>query len=333
MKILIIQTAFIGDVVLATGILEKLRRFFPTAKIDFLLRKGNEGLLENHPYLNQLLIWDKKSGKLKNLFRLFKTVRANRYDKIINVQRFFATGLLTAFSGAKETVGYDKNPLSIFFSVALPYRRGSADKPVHEIARCNDLVAHFTDQQVLKPHLYPSAADEQRITAFIAEPFIVIAPASVWFTKQYPAEKWISFVKKLSPDLRIFIIGASADETLAQEIITGAGHGKMQSLCGQISFLQSAALMKKALMNYVNDSAPMHFASAVNAPTAAIYCSTLPSFGFGPLADRASVIEVQEKLLCRPCGLHGRKVCPEAHFNCALHISESQLLAVLPPDN
>jgi ADP-heptose:LPS heptosyltransferase len=330
MRILIIQTAFIGDVVLATGILEKLHRFFPTAKIDFLLRKGNEGLLQNHPYLNQVLVWDKKSGKLKNLFRLLKTARANRYDKIINVQRFFATALLTTLSGAKETIGYNKNPLSVFFSRRLPYRQSTTEKPVHEITRCNDLIAHFTDQHAVTPHLYPSSADEQHVAAFIAAPFIVIAPASVWFTKQYPAEKWISFIKKLPPGLRIFIIGGSADEALAQEIISGAGREKMQSLCLQINFLQSAALMKKALMNYVNDSAPMHFASAVNAPTAAIYCSTLPSFGFGPLSNQSSVIEIQEKLLCRPCGLHGRKTCPQGHFNCAMHIKTDQLLAVLP---
>ena len=83
-------------------------------------------------------------------------------------------------------------------------------------------------------------------------------------------------------------------------------------------------------MNYVNDSAPMHFASAVNAPTAAIYCSTVPSFGFGPLSTKAVVIEIQEPLACRPCGIHGHAACPEGHFNCALHIKDEQLLNALP---
>ena len=62
-KFLIIQTAFIGDVVLATIIIEKLHSNFPDAQIDFLLRKGNEGLLQNHPYLNEVLIWNKKENK------------------------------------------------------------------------------------------------------------------------------------------------------------------------------------------------------------------------------------------------------------------------------
>jgi len=79
-------------------------------------------------------------------------------------------------------------------------------------------------------------------------------------------------------------------------------------------------------MNYVNDSAPLHLASAMNAPTTAIYCSTAPAFGFGPLSDNSRIIETQEKLDCRPCGLHGFKTCPEKHFKCAFTIEAKQLL-------
>ena len=71
-KILIIQTAFIGDVVLATALLEKWRRFYPEDQIDFLVRKGNEGLLDGHPFLHEVLIWNKKENKTKNLFQLLK---------------------------------------------------------------------------------------------------------------------------------------------------------------------------------------------------------------------------------------------------------------------
>jgi heptosyltransferase-2 len=107
-------------------------------------------------------------------------------------------------------------------------------------------------------------------------------------------------------------------------------HPAVQNLAGQLSFLASAALQQGAVMNYVNDSAPLHFASAMNAPTAAVFCSTLPSFGFGPLADIRHIIEVKETLVCRPCGMHGKKFCPEKHFNCAMQIQTAQLLSVLP---
>jgi len=83
-------------------------------------------------------------------------------------------------------------------------------------------------------------------------------------------------------------------------------------------------------MNFVNDSAPMHLASAVNAPVTAIFCSTVPSFGFGPLSEKSIVIETKEKLDCRPCGLHGFKACPKGHFKCAYSISNEELISSLP---
>jgi len=88
--------------------------------------------------------------------------------------------------------------------------------------------------------------------------------------------------------------------------------------------------MEGALMNYMNDSAPMHLASAMNAPTTAIFCSTIPAFGFGPLADDRTVIESDQKLTCRPCGIHGSKDCPEKHFDCAEKIPVKSLIARLP---
>src|SRR4249919_3970268 len=97
-KFLVIQTAFIGDVVLATGIIEKLHQYYPDAAIDFLVRKGNEGLLTDHPFLNEVLICDKKQSKYGNLLKLLKKIKANQYDKVINVQRYATTGFLTAFS-------------------------------------------------------------------------------------------------------------------------------------------------------------------------------------------------------------------------------------------
>ena len=67
---LIVQTAFIGDAILATSLLEKLHEHYPYSKIDFLVRKGNEGLFQNHPFINQLIVWNKKSGKYKTLLAI-----------------------------------------------------------------------------------------------------------------------------------------------------------------------------------------------------------------------------------------------------------------------
>ncbi len=327
-KFLIIQTAFIGDVVLATCIAEKLHKFFPDAAIDMMVRKGNEGLLQNHPFLRETLIWNKKENKLTNLFRMIRKVRKGRYDVVINVQRFAATGLITAFSGAKQTIGFDKNPLSFLFSKKIPHLIAPEGEIVHEVNRNLQLIEFFTDNQPVRPVLYPSASDFQKILSYTQTPFITVSPASVWFTKQYPPEKWRSFLFSIPEKYTVFLLGAPGDQSMADTILHGIPRN-IVNLCGKLTFLQSAALMKYAAMNYVNDSAPLHFASAMNAPVAAIYCSTIPAFGFGPLSDQHTIIELKAPLYCRPCGLHGYKACPEGHFFCAHKITDQQLLEVL----
>ena len=321
-KILIIQTAFIGDVVLATSLIENIHQCFPDATIDFLVRKGNEGLLHEHPLLRKILIWNKKEKKTKHLFSLLFQIRKQRYDRVINVQRYFATGLLTAFSGAKETIGFDKNPLSFLFSKKV---RHNFDKQ-HETERNHQLIEHFDKSKTLRPKLYPGAATESSILKYTSKPFITISPASVWFTKQYPPQKWAAFINALPDAYEIYFLGALTDRSLSEAITQMTSTKSPHDLCGELSFLQSAALMKHAVMNFVNDSAPMHFASAMNAPTTAVYCSTVPGFGYGPLADIQFIVEKEEPLYCRPCGLHGHEVCPEGHFKCALEIRDEQLL-------
>jgi heptosyltransferase-2 len=337
-KILVIQTAFIGDVVLATGIIEKLHAWFPDAQIDFLLRKGNEGLLVGHPFLHEVLIWDKKRHKNRNLLRMAGRIRKTRYDVVVNVQRFAATGLLTFFSGAAETIGFDKNPLSRWFTRRIPHIVSTSAAPLHEISRNQQLIRHLTDAEPVRPRLYPSAADYEKVKVHKQTPYITISPASVWFTKQYPREKWVSFIKKLSRTYTVYLLGGPADKELCEYICKQVMAGQpgdagdkpaIVDLSGQLSFLQSAALMRDAQMNYTNDSAPMHFASALNAPVTAIYCSTIPAFGFGPLSDKRFIVEVEEVLDCRPCGLHGYKACPLGHFNCAHHIRDEQLSDIL----
>lgn len=343
-KFLVIQTAFIGDVVLATGLIEKLHAQFPTAQIDFLVRKGNEALLAGHPWLHEVLVWDKKKGKLKNLWQMGRRIRRNPYDKVINIQRFAATGLLTIFSGARETIGFDKNPLSRLFSKRIPHIVNQAGGAVlHEIERNQELIRDFTDGPPAKPRLYPTAADQEKVRTYKGRPYITISPASVWFTKQYPAEKWMDLIKKIPAHYQVYLLGAPSDADLCENIRAGASAPVTSArpvpanspgptiinLSGQLSFLQSAALMTDADMNYVNDSAPMHFASSVNAPVTAVYCSTIPSFGFGPLSDKKFIVEILEPLDCRPCGLHGYKTCPRGHFNCAYRIEDRQLLETL----
>ena len=322
-KILVIQTAFIGDVVLATPVVEELHRAYPAAKIDFLLRKGNEALFEGHPFLHDILIWDKGKGKYSKLFSLLLEIRKRRYDLVVNLQRFSASGFLTVFSGAKRTLGFAKNPWSFFFSKKYPHSIG---KGQHEVERNLSLLSDLLDYQIVRPKLYPR---QQDLPAVKQGPYITISPASVWFTKQWPAAKWEALIAGLGLQDEIFLLGGKGDRELCEAIKNKFPDRKIQVLAGQLGFLQSAALMKNARMNFVNDSAPLHLASAVNAPVTAVFCSTVPAFGFTPLSDVSFVVETTVPLPCRPCNLHGKKACPLGHFKCA-DIDVERLLAIMP---
>lgn len=322
-KILVIQTAFIGDVILATALLETIHLSAPEVSIDLLVRTGNETLFANHPYINKVLVWNKKENKLKNLVSIVAQIRNNKYDVVINLQRFLSSGIFTVLSSAKTTIGFDKNPLSILFTYKVKHEIGDGR---HEIERNHELTKVLYNFEINKPKLYPTSSDIEAIKNYQNSPYYCIAPNSVWFTKQLPAQKWVELINILPTDKTIYLIGAPNDHQNCEKIKNECLDYKIVNLAGKLSFLKSAALMSGAIMNFVNDSAPMHLASAVNAPVTAVFCSTVPTFGFGPLSDNSKVVETKEILSCRPCGLHGFRSCPQEHFKCANTIQVETIL-------
>ncbi len=322
MKFLIIQTAFIGDVVLATPMAEALAQL-DNAEVHFLVRKGNESLLENNPFIDRILIWNKHQNKLRNLFQLGNEIRKEKFDCVINLQRFASTGFLTWRSGALKKIGFQENPFSFCFSSKFKHE---VNNGLHEVNRNLELLREFVPGD-FPPRLFPSVQNFEAVTEFKSKPYVCVAPSSVWFTKQWPKENFIQLVSELAKKHHVFLLGAKGDFDLCEEV-RGVENFNATNLCGKLNFLESAALMRDAAMNFVNDSAPMHFASAMNAPTTAFFCSTIPEFGFGPLSDRSRIVESNENLACRPCGLHGKKSCPLGHFKCGESSHEQiQILA------
>ena len=311
-RILVIQTAFLGDVILATPIWENIHAAYPHAQIDVVVKKGNESLLTGHPFLHQVFIFDKRN-KVKNLWNLGKTLRSQQYDLVINLQRFASSGILTLLTRGKESRGFQKNPLSLFFSKRYPHEM----KPDwHEVDRNLCLISDLVTAPIRRPQLFPSKDDLNSVQIYQDDPYCCLAPTSVWFTKQAPLEIWLELIEKLSKTKeQIFLLGAPSDRAYLDEIVKNTRSAQVINLAGRLSLLQSAALMAGAKHNYVNDSGPLHLASATNAPVSAFFCSTVPEFGFGPLSDHSDVIEVKN-LDCRPCGLHGHKACPKGHFKC-----------------
>lgn len=319
-KILFIQTAFLGDVILATAAIAEAKRIFPNASIDVLVKKGNESLLQNNPSIHNIYIFNKSNKKLSEIFRLTKIFKTNRYDIVFNFHRFGSSGIITLLSGAKKKYGFKKNPFSWCYTKKFEHNIGNGQ---HEVERNLQLLQEFGAATTAQPKLYPSQENYEKVKFYKNQTYYCIAPASVWFTKQLPEHKWIELIQILGNEHCIYLLGAPNDVELCERLQINSKQNNIINLAGKLSLLESAVLMKDAKRNYVNDSGPLHIASAMNAPVTAFFCSTITDFGFGPLSNDKQVLEVKN-LECRPCGLHGYKACPLGHFKCG----EINLLSV-----
>jgi len=311
-KVLLIQTAFIGDVILATPIVSELHRIFPGIQIDVLVKKGNESLLKNNPKINQTYVFDKKEGKYKNMFKLIKSFRGNNYDLCINLHRFASSGIIAGLSGAKKIYGFKKNPFSFTYSKKFNHEIGNGK---HEVERNLQVIQEFGAKSILRPELFPSKNDFSKVEKYKNDDYYCISPASVWHTKQLPESKWVELINKLPKTAKIYLLGGPSDKELCNRIKENSSNEKVTVLAGQLSLMESTALLKDTKRSYVNDSGPLHLSSSMNAPVTSYFCSTVPDFGFGPLSDDSEIKQVAN-LSCRPCGLHGHKSCPKGHFKC-----------------
>ncbi|MGJ8661349.1 MAG: glycosyltransferase family 9 protein, partial [Bacteroidota bacterium] len=256
---------------------------------------------------------DKKNGKYKNILSLSKSLRNEKFDLILNLHRFASSGIIAVLSRGKKLFGFKKNPMSFLYSKSYAHEIGNGE---HEVDRNLSLLKSLNINSLIRrPSLFPSTVDEEKVLSYKSNPYFCIAPASVWATKQLPKAKWIELIQKLSKSGQVYVLGSPDDKDFCQDIINDSGITAI-NLAGNLSLLQSAALMRDAERSFVNDSGPLHLASSVNAKVTAFFCSTIPAFGFGPLSDDSKVLEESKNLDCRPCGLHGYKVCPKGHFKC-----------------
>jgi ADP-heptose:LPS heptosyltransferase len=334
--ILIIQTAFIGDTILASQFARAVKDQYPNAKIHFFLRKGNESVIQGLSSIEKVWVWDKQGGKVKNLFNLIRALRGIRFDMVFNLHRHFNSGLVTMLMKSPFKAGFQQNPLSFFYGHKVNHQipHKSLSGVWHEVQRNLQLLQKaepslqiVDNSKIYKPELPLTEKNFTKVAPFIEGNYFVVAPASVWFTKAWSEHKFRELTVELAKMGRVVFIGAPTDKDLCDRIRKDIP--QTENLCGQLNLLDSAALMKKAKRVFVNDSAPLHLASCVNAKTTAIFCSTVQEFGYTPLADDSVVVDIGNALSCRPCGLHGYKACPLGHFKCAEDIAIKSVLATI----
>ncbi|HJH06177.1 glycosyltransferase family 9 protein [Fusobacterium ulcerans] len=323
MRILIIHTAFIGDIVLSTPLVKKLKEVYPWSDITYVTTPAGASILRNNPNISEIIEYDKR-GKhkgLKGIYQLGKRLKYENFNLVITPHRYLRSSVLSWLTGSPVRKGYKNAAASFLYTEKIPY-----DKKKHEVEKLLSFVSGKENKRY-EIELYPNEQDVKKINEMLKEyegkKLILLAPGSKWFTKKWPLEYFNEIIGQLKnrEDIITGIIGG-ADE-LALNIVTG---GNVVDFRGKTSLLELAELIKRSELVVTNDSSPIHIASAwKDVEILAIFGPTVKELGFFPWSKNSVIFET-EGLPCRPCSLHGGDKCPQKHFKCMLDIKPEIVL-------
>jgi heptosyltransferase-2 len=333
---LVIQTSFLGDTVLTTPLLAQLANRGP---VDVVTTPASAALLANHPAVRTVIPYDKRSKDrgLRGLLRLARRLRRTGYDLALLAQGSWRSAALAFLAGIPVRIGFDTSAGKLLYTTRVPYR-----DDLHHAARLLMLGrpnGREPTADELRPSLAPGDEERAAVDALLArhgvkagEQMVALAPGSVWGTKRWTY--YPELAQLLARHARVVIIGSRSDAPLADAVL--AAEPTAIDAAGELSLLASAELIGRCGAVVTNDSAPLHLASAMGTPTVAIFGPTVPDFGFGPLAPRASVVG-EDTLPCRPCDRHGPQHCPLGHHRCMRDlapalVAERALTLLLTPD-
>ncbi len=328
MTSLVIQTAFLGDVVLTTPLLEALAA--RDGAVDVVTTPAAATLVETHPAVRRVIPYDKRGAErgLTGFVRLVRTVRAGRYDVAYLPHRSLRSAALAWLARIPRRIGFEDGWRSLYTE--------SRGRPTqgHEIDRLLAL-GDIPAPHGARPSLHITVADRVATEGFfraqgIHEPFIALAPGSIWGSKRWAY--YPELAQRLVASVAIVVVGSPEDRALGDEVVqaveAGATPGRAVNACGSLTLRQSAEAIRRSKALVTNDSAPLHLAQAVETPTVAIFGSTVPAFGFGPRGPRDQVVELTG-LSCRPCSRHGPPVCPLGHHRCMRDVGVERVLAAI----
>lgn len=328
---LVIQTSFLGDVVLTTPLIAELSKRGP---VDVLTTPTGAAALANNPSIRTVIKYDKRDtyGAALHLWRTIQTIRLLRpYDSAYLAQGSFRSAILGLLTGARERIGFATSAGRALYTRRVEYRVERHHSERLWWLAMSDC-ADAPEPEQLRVRLYPSDADRAAVDRILGDAglaggdFIALAPGSAWGTKRWPY--FVDLAERLAPKHRLVIVGSGADCPIAARIAEAVKGSRTVDACGKLPILASAELVGRARAIVTNDSAPQHLASAMGTPTLVLFGPTVPEFGFGPLAPKRVVAGVAG-LACRPCDRHGPMRCPLGHWRCMRELSVDEVESLL----
>lgn len=318
---LVVQTAFLGDVVLTLPLIQQLAAQYGPA--DVLVTPSALPLVAGQAGVRRVLSYDKRGADrgIAGLRRVAGLLRSEGYAHAFLPHRSLRSALLARLAGIPERTGFSGGIAGLLHTrrVARPVER-------HESQRLLSLTGAALE--IPQPWFRISADDrrsvEEWLTAHGVGPeFIVMAPGARWATKRWPG--FDKLARRL--DSPIVVIGGPEDREVAGRIV-GAAPARLYSAAGELSLTQSAALIARATRVISNDSLALHLAVALGRPVVAVVGPTGPAPGFAPPAPLGLVV-AHPTLACRPCSPHGHDRCPLGHHRCMVELEAGRVVEVM----
>ncbi|MBU0600469.1 lipopolysaccharide heptosyltransferase II [bacterium] len=327
-KILIIQTGFIGDVVLTIPLIETIKKNYPQSFLCAVTLKNGKDILLYNPYLDEIIIYEKKSRDkgLINFINLVKKIRRKRFNLAILPHKSLRSVLIAVFSGIKERVGLKKYLAYLFYSKKIPLIK--EDQAIERNLR---LASALNCALIEKnPHLYLSAKDNEYTDKFLrinSHDYLVgINPGAAWKTKRWVKEGFAEVGNILAKEgkVKIIFFGGPNETSLVKEIMELINF-KPIIATGKTTVRQMISLISKCKLYIGNDSGPTHIAASLGIPTVVIFGPTVLEQGFTPRGDKVVILE-NKSLKCRPCGGHGPDRCKYDTLACMKSISAEEVI-------
>jgi len=345
-RILLIKLSAVGDVVHTIPVLNKLRRRYPSARIDWLITPAIADLIRHHPAVSNVVLFTRedwarpwRSAALGRVAKLAAELRRARYDLIVDMHGQFRTAFFTLAAGAPVRIGFDRPrpevwhasertfPLDAYKHAWKGAREASWIAYTHRIA-VPTLDVHAVDRYLtVGPMLglddgpadfsFPVPADATaRVDALLSangvapgDRVLLCAPGTNWETKHWSAERFAEVARHfLGRGWRMVLIGAQRERGVCARV-AAAAPGTID-LCGATSLTELAALVRRSSGAITNDSGPMHMAVALDRPVVSVFGPT-DALWIGPYRRPDAVLRAD--LPCAPCYLRQLRHCRHGH--------------------
>ncbi len=321
-NVLVVQTSFLGDVVLTLPLISAIKERFPVGKLTLLCSPLGKELLDLHPDIDEIIIDHKRGADSgwAGLRRKADLLSKRNFTIAICPHKSFRSALMLFLAKIPYRVGFRQSKGAMFFTYVV-----NRDPRRHEIERNLSILEPFgiSSEECLRAPRFPdSVTSKEKVRQLFQaaginqrKTLVGINPGSVWPTKRWAPQYFAELILRLKRELAcdVILFGGPEDNQVI---------GTIQELCvepvasvaGKTSVHDLPAALRACDLFVTNDSGPMHIAVAVDVPVVAIFCATTRDLGFYPYTNRAIVVE--KEISCRPCGSHGGRRCPLGTEDC-----------------